>query len=410
MNETVRIFLDILRSALGGERPRRWEQLSLSQWQTLFHLAELHNVLPLFYESVYDQPSLADAQPLLADMKQRMRRQVIRQTLRTRDFLTLNQRLLEAGVTPLVVKGLVCRQLYPQPDHRPSSDEDVLILPEQFDRCHQVLTAFGLAAEGGFDHYEIPYRKEGSSLYIELHKSLFPPENDAYGHMNRFFAHVHDRAVSIQIQGQQVCTLGHTDHLLFLICHAFKHFLHSGFGIRQVCDIVLYANAYGREVDWHRILEDCRTIRAEKFAAAIFAIGRNYLVFDPRQAAWPDCWQQLEVDEVPMLMDLLMGGLYGDSSMSRKHSSSITLDAVAAQKAGKQAKSGLVVSVFPPAVKLEGRYPYLKKHPYLLPLAWCSRLWSYGREIRGDRNNRAADALKIGSQRVELLRLYDIIE
>ena len=409
MNETIQTFLGILRAALKQETPCIKENMTAQEWQALFQLAGIHNVLPLFYEAVYRHPSLA-GQPLLQAVKQQVRHQVILQTMRTGEFLELNDKLQAAGVKPLVVKGIVCRDLYPQPDHRPSSDEDVLIPAEQFQLCHGVLTEFGMATQAPFDSYEIPYRKEGSPLYIELHKSLFPPENDAYGHMNRFFQQVHDRAAAVKIQGHMVYTLGPTDHLFYLICHAFKHFLHSGFGIRQVCDILLYATKYGKEVDWAQVLADCRAIRAEKFAAAIFAMGKHHLVFDAEAAHYPESWQQIEVDEVPMLQDLLSGGLYGDSSMSRKHSSSITLDAVAAQKAGRKAKSGLVVSVFPPKQKLERRYPYLKKHPYLLPVAWCSRLWNYGKETRHSQNNTAADALKIGSQRVELMKIYGIIE
>ena len=218
-----------------------------------------------------------------------------------------------------------------------------------------------------------------------------------------------ERAVGLEIQGSTVYTLGYTDHLFYLICHAFKHFIHSGFGIRQVCDIVLYANEYGSQVNWMQILEYCRMIRAEKFTAALFQIGRNYLVFDPDKADYPDAWRQIRVDELPMLMDLLSGGLYGDANMSRKHSSNITLDAVAAQKQGRKTKNGLLASVFPASSKIEGRYPYLKKHPYLLPVAWCSRLWTYSREIRHSRDNNAADALRIGSERIELMKAYGIL-
>ena len=217
--------------------------------------------------------------------------------------------------------------------------------------------------------FELPYRKEGSPLYIELHKQLFAPGSEAYGHMNRFFERVHERAVTMDIQGHRVYTMDPTDHLFYLLCHALKHFLHSGFGIRQVCDISLFANAYGDRVDWLEILENCKAIRAEKFAAAVFRIGSNHLVFDPEKAACPSVWAEIEVDELPMLTDLLSGGLYGDSSMSRKHSSSITLDAVAAQKTGGKTKNAWISSVFPSAAKLEGRYSYLKKHPHLLPVA-----------------------------------------
>ena len=35
--------------------------------------------------------------------------------------------------------------------------------------------------------------------------------------------------------------LAPTDHLLCLLCHAYKHFLYAGFGIRHVCDIGIFA-------------------------------------------------------------------------------------------------------------------------------------------------------------------------
>lgn len=108
-------------------------------------------------------------------------------------------------------------------------------------------------------------------------------------------------------------------HLFYLICHAFKHFLHSGFGIRQVCDIVLFANAYGKEIDWIRILQQCREIHADLFTAALFQIGQKYLTFDPSRAGYPQEWQEIQVDEQLMLDDLLEAGIYGDGTMSRKH-------------------------------------------------------------------------------------------
>lgn len=413
MDVTTKTFLSILKAALAGKQAEPDRETGPEEWQKLFHMAGIHNVLPMFYEAVYTAPSLRQADPTsLAAVKRRIRQQVMMQTLRTNDFLALNRQLQAAGIRPLVVKGIICRSLYPQPDHRLSSDEDVLIPAQQFDACHQVMTDFGMqTAESELSAaYEVPYRKDGSPLYIELHKHLFPPESDAYGDLNRFFEGVFDRAVPEEIQGNTVYTLGPTDHLFYLICHAFKHFLHSGFGIRQVCDIILYANAYGSRIDWMQVLNNCREIHADKFAAAIFQIGSNYLVFDPDRAAYPSAWRNIRVNEIPMLEDLLSAGVYGGADMSRKHSSNITLDAVAARKQGRKAKNAVLTSAFPPAAKLEGRYPYLKKHPWLLPVAWCSRLWTYSKETKNSQNNNAADALKIGSERIELMKEYGILK
>ena len=415
METTVNVFLSILKAALRGQRAELDREIPADEWEKLLKLASIHNVLPMFYEAVYASRSLQQANlPFLPAVKRQVRQQVMMQTLRTEEFLALNRSLQEAGIRPLVVKGIICRNLYPQPDYRQSGDEDVLIPEEQFDACHQALLDFGMYTTQAEDEwsaaYEVSYRKAGSSLYIELHKRLFPLESDAYGDMNRFFEGVFRRAIPETIQGNTVYTLAPGDHLLYLICHAFKHFLHSGFGIRQVCDIVLYANAYGSEIDWMVVLDRCRELNADKFAAALFRIGSNYLVFDMEKAGYPDAWRQLQVDEIPMLEDLLSAGVYGGADMSRRHSSSITLDAVAAQKQGRKAKHAALTSAFPPASRLSGRYPYLKKAPWLLPAAWASRLLHYFKETRSTDNNNAAASMRIASERIELMKEYGILK
>jgi hypothetical protein len=190
--------------------------------------------------------------------------------------------------------------------------------------------------------------------------------------------------------------------MLYLLLHAFKHFLHSGFGLRQVCDIALYANAYGGRIRWQQLLESCRQVRAERVSAAVFRIGEAYFGFDPHRAGYPDSWQTLEADEQPLLEDLLQGGVYGGATEERKRSSQVTLQA-AAGKGGSALKSAL----FPPRSSLSGRYPYLKKHPWLLPWAWLCRIVTYR---KGNRREDAQQSLRIGKERLQLLRLYGVTD
>ena len=410
LNVHDQYFLTILSAALRGRRADIPESFSIEDWNKLFRLAKIHQVLPLIYDAVHHIPLLQD--PAFAPVKQQMRRQIMLQTMKTHEFLELNRHLRGLELSPLVVKGLICRNLYPKPDYRASSDEDVLIPVRQFHRCHEAMESFGLLTDAtDLDGlYEVPYRRKNGNLYIELHKHLFAPENEAYGDLNRFFEDVFHRAVEEKIQGEGVLTLAPTDHLFFLICHALKHFLHSGFGIRQICDMILFAERYGSRIDWERILENCREIRAEKFAAAVFRIGENYLGFDAAAACYPESWHQMVVDEMPMLEDLLDSGIFGGAELSRKHSSTITLTAAAAQKQGTKGRSGVIASLFPPADVMKKRYPYLSKHPYLLPVAWGSRMVQYGKEMKKTRQNHAVDAIRIGNQRVALMKQYGILD
>ena len=404
MRSTDKWFLTILKAALAGQPLTEFGDITRQQWDELFQMAQVHKVLPLVYQTVYG----ALDPETNAQIRSRVRTTVMVQAMKTHEFLQLMEKLREADCEPMVVKGLVCRNLYPQPDLRPSSDEDLLIPEEKFADCCRVLGQFGMATDTPDEKlqevFEVPFRKKDSPLYLEVHKSLFDPDSEAYGHWNAFFENARERAV----YDGGVLTLSETDHLLYLICHAFKHFIHSGFGIRQVCDIVLYANAKGHLVDWTQIYDNCCKIHAEFFAAALFQIGEHYLGFHPVNAGYPDAWYSLAVDESDMLQDLLSAGIYGGATMSRMHSSNMTLDAVSADRQGKK-RNALKKSLFPSAQNLSGRYPYLEKRPWLLPVAWTSRILSYFQETKGKQDNSAAQALQIGNQRVELLRKYRVI-
>ena len=144
--------------------------------------------------------------------------------------------------------------------------------------------------------------------------------------------------------------------------------------------------------------------------AALLRIGEKYLTLDPDRACLPAVWTDAEIDETLMLQDLLDSGIYGGSDLSRKHSSAITLDAVAAQKQGRRAKTGIMVSLFPPLQTMQARFPYLKKCSWLLPVAWAQRIILYAGEIRETPDNSAADSLKIGKERIEMMRVYGIIK
>lgn len=405
-------FLHTLKTALLGGQLKETE-LTVRQLEDIADLALQHKVLPLIFNVIHGLPELSGTE-FLTKLRWQSRQQVILQTQKSYDFLQLYEALREAGVTPLVVKGIICRSLYPQPDQRPSSDEDLLIQPDQFALCHQVLIQQGMRTDATplqlETDYEIPYHSNTSPLFIELHKHLFPPESEAYGDLNRFFDKAFENATQETLNGITIATLAPTDHLFYLIVHALKHFLHSGFGIRQVCDIILYANTWGHWVDWAKLMAQCEQIRAVYFAAAIFRIGWNDLVFDPEKACYSQQWQQVQVLEENLLRDILLGGVYGSTSMSRQHSSSITLNAVVSSKQDRKAGNALLGSLFPPARMLKNRYPWLKKNPWLLPFAWASRILHYGAETRRTANNSAEEALKIGNERIALLEEYGIIQ
>ncbi|WP_426350912.1 nucleotidyltransferase domain-containing protein [Alloiococcus sp. CFN-8] len=406
-------FLDAIKAHTLGEKVYWTEVITFEEWLQLFNVAAIHKVIPMFYEAVYDCTSYKIFKEQLDKIiKVEVQRQVYFQALKTSDFLVLYKHLSDVGIKPLVVKGLICRNIYPMPDHRASGDEDLFIPKEQFNLCHEAMLSYGMQViddKSIEDSYEVSYRNRYQ--YIELHKNLFPEHSEAYGEFNDIFKHVFDNFIEEEIQGVKVRTMEYTDHLMYLICHAFKHFLHSGFGVRQLCDIIVYSNTYGAKINWNRLLEDCRKIKADIFTAALFDIGKKYLGFSPKKACYIEEWRNIYVDSQDLLSEILNSGVYGDSTMSRKHSSNITLNAVISDKKGKKSKFYVLKTVFPDSKSLSGRYSYIKKYPFLLPVAWAQRIFKYKKEIskRGSENS-VSESIKIGNDRIELLRKHGIIK
>lgn len=402
MKQADSLLLRALRAALRDETMDWDGAVTEEDWFAMMHRAESHKLLPLVFQAVYKCKAASTMPRELKVRCQGASIQIVAlQTRKTVAFYPVLEALVRAGVKPLVVKGITCRELYPRPDYRISSDEDILIPPEQFQLCHRVLTQLGFSTEDPEDpSYELSYRDESGIMYLEIHRSLFPEESTAYGNLNRFFREAGDRAV----EQRGVPTLHPTDHVLYLILHAYKHFLHSGFGLRQVCDLILYANAYGPQIDWAYILNCCRQVRAEKFAAALFRIGWTYLDFSLKDSQYPVEWQSVLVNEEQLLEDILDSGIYGSAQRDRVHSSNITLEAVSARNQGKQ-PSTLLQNVFPSLAVMERKYPYLREKPLLLPVAWTDRILKYSRSTAS-----ASDTIRIGKERVELLKRYGILD
>lgn len=391
-------FLYIAKSAIsGGDLPAE-----KADWPAIFTLANQQKLLPVLFETVRKMPAAEENTAVFAVTKQQVIGQVLNQTVRSAEFADLYRKLRKAGLRPIVVKGQLCSRLYPLRDHRISADDDLYIPDAEFMACHEQLLANGLTTDTPADELptadEVSYTKNGSPLYIELHRHLFDSSEDAHDELNHFFTDINP----VEMDG--LLAMPPHEHLLYLILHAYKHFVRSGIGLRQFCDIGLWAREYHDEIDWQCLHDQCASVHAATFAAAAFCVARAYLGIEfDLPAPW-----NASVDVEPLLHDTLCGGVYGSNDYTRLHSSTVTLNAVKASRTGE--KSSVLSTVFPKREYLERRYPYLKKRPYMLPVAWVQRIAHYASEKQSGAGSSASGSIKLAKERIELMKQYDIMD
>lgn len=402
------VMLTLIRTALEKKADHPDPGLTPEEWDNLFNLASEQEILPLILDICIRDTSLK-AMPK-EEYRQWQQRAIAissRQIVQTNEFLTLILHAQAQGLNPVILKGIVCRNLYRKPMLRPSVDEDLLIPPQDAGVWHYFLLSEGLSAdEPDTDREkadELSYHKENSPTYIELHKALFSESSEAYGDLEVLFRGVFERTVEVQIEDVTLRTLAPTDHFLYLLCHAYKHFLHAGVGIRQVADMALFANAYGDDIDWEYVFTSCQKVHIDTFAAALLQIAHRHLTLK----SVPAPFSRIQVDEDPLLEDILSGGLYGMADIDRAHSGNMTLEAVAANREGRKER-GVLRSLFPGKKYLQNHFSYAKKYPVLLPAAWAQRIISYLRRDGKDRRN-PGQSIQIGRERIELLKKYGII-
>ncbi|MBR3241266.1 MAG: nucleotidyltransferase family protein [Parasporobacterium sp.] len=421
MKNVDSVFLSVFMQALKPQLNSQDPELTADGWKAVLSRADEHSILPLVCDKIFDFKSfrLLDSSVRKAYQENAVR-QTIRQIEQEKDFLTFLLFAQENGYDPIVIKGLTIRHLYAHPFLRPSVDEDLLINSGQAVPFHQTILEYGFEADApdadipGAD--ELGYHKPDSPSYIELHKHLFSTGSGILGDFNQFFENYSDRTVRVQIEDVSVRTLAPTDHLLYLILHAFKHFVHSGIGIRAVCDIGLFAEHHASDIDWEHVRSGLEEVHAFDFARGLFRIAQLHLLPDAAFYCCISDWKIEEIDTEPLLDDILSGGVHGNSSLERLHSSNITLNAIENDRkessAGQGFLSTAIHSVFLPLGKMSVHYPYLKKAPFLLPAAWIQRIGKYLQERKAagkGGKNTAAGSIRLGRSRVELLKKYGII-
>lgn len=406
LTRTEQMLLQAIKAALCGAQVD-WTDVSAQEFDEMMRLALQHKLQPLVLQAIYDCPA-AKAWPKLEENRQRAKAQVVAQAAKTEEFLSLYQAFCDAGCQPLAVKGILCRELYPNGDLRQSGDEDLFAAPQKFSACCKVLRENGFVPMGQADidtADEIGWHKQGSLLRVELHRSLFSQKTEAVKDLQKFFAGSFEAQKTYRIKnGNSVSAMSEHDHLLYLIMHAYKHFIRSGFGVRQVCDIGLWAKTYRDEIDWSRLFRQCEQAKVLKFAKAVFLIAQREFSAAPEL---PEPWTQVEADPVPMLKDLLTAGIYGSADQNRAHTASVTQNSVSAQKRNR--RGSFLKSVFPPKSAMQQDYPVLQKHGILLPIYWVKRLFTYRKELGQNKTQGIAQTVKIANERKKLLQLYDIL-
>lgn len=369
--------------------------------QVVFSHAIKHNVLPLCYENLNNIQGFEGEK--YTRLEQRVLSTVFSQTKRTANFKKIYNILLQAGLKPLVIKGIICRNLYGELcDHRPSGDEDILVKKDEYFRIAEILQANGYIPEEVVNEKMLSGKQEitfknPNGLNIEVHLNIIGTENKSRRAMNEYFKNPFEKAVAVEIDGQTYFTLNCTDHYIYLFYHVFKHFAMTGIGVRQILDMFKFGSRYKDDIDWDRVNEAIEAVGAGKLYGDVLETGRLYWGFEFENkfgVSFPE----------KLIEDMFSAGAYGNDTMEQVGSK---VKVLAAMDSG--GKHSTIRSVFPTLEAMREYYTVLYSHPYLLPVMWVFRIVRYVFRSKTGKTYNVLKSDSIADKKIQLLRDYEII-
>ena len=380
------------------------------EWNKILKLAEYHNVYSIVFEQAAKCSDFADSPNYDKYIMMKATAQIAFQANRTAAFLELYRRFSENGIYPIVMKGIVCRQLYGKLcDHRPSGDEDILVKKDDYPAAKLVLDSCGysseesenLSADELNELQEVSFYNSKTKLYIELHINPMGKRNESQQRMNDCFTDVFDNGIDMDINGVTIRTMNHTNHFLYLILHAFRHFTLGGLGIRQVLDILLFKQQYDATIDFEYIVNTLKKYNALLFYSDLIHLGNIYLKFKQDAPCEPNCPESL-------IDDIIQSGVFGNATQSQRTAQQMTYAAIANQSSNGKMRT-FFRTVFPSRKQMISKHPELQKKPWLLPIRWIQRFGRFFSHSKKSDGNLAKESMEISKKRIELLKKYKIL-
>ena len=397
MDIQVSNFLKILKVFFEEKK-----EISLDKpvdWDLLSKIARKQNILPLFFEAASNIEDYVYASVYVKDQLDTFA-MVAAQIQRSSAFADIYEKIAKQGINPIVLKGIVCRQLYGEfGEHRPSSDEDILVEIKDFYKVQEILEQEGYVCdipdvtEKKLTQLQVvSFHNLEQKLTLEVHTNIIGKENEERAQMNDFFRNVHEHGQRVWVYGTEFKTLEPTEALLFLILHAYKHFQNRGVGIRQAMDILLYYKAYKDKISMKYLQNALKTYKAENFWMDILYIGNQYLGLTEENPEMTCCPEEL-------LQDMISVGVFGKEGKTDYVAARVNL---AAQDGSNRLRKAL----FPSKQTLVSGRPYLAEKPWLLPVVWVERWIKFLRYTGKDVWKISREILEKSSVRMDIIKKY----
>jgi hypothetical protein len=371
MNKNEKMLIQLLNYAINNNNEFDINPKDLN-WKYIIEESHAHNIYPLLYPVI---KNLSLPEYISYEIKQKWKVT----TLST--ALYLNKQMIQLGkvfkkfneqnIPVIGLKGIFLRDYYPYPDLRTMADADILVHKKDIINVQALLIDLGYTQKNETTPAHIVFTHKQYNP-IEVHWSL--ADNRYIEEVTKFESQIWPSTVKRRLGEAEILCLCIEDFLIHLLIHMAVHMRSGGFGLRQICDIIVFFRSEGYKIDWVSFSMKIKEINIEKFTSSIFdacSIMFNLELSSKFKTIFPN-----KKYTKMLIKDIFNSGVFGRKSLDRVYGNNL-LNAEIVFKSKNPSKMRNVINLIcPPVNTMSNDYSYAKRYRILTPVAWIHHLFS----------------------------------
>lgn len=369
-------------------------QLSDSDWWNLIKLAQNHNVLSIIAENeVFIDNCNHEQKQYIFDETNK----IVMRNYRLLWLASKYQKILnDAEIESVLIKGFATAIYYDVPEVRKSGDIDILIMDKnKIDKAIYVLLSKGLKyvdKQHSSHHIELVNDR---GITVELHQTLAEHFDN-----KRMDNQLQNIVKSYKEHIERVSFLGNTLYIpsdgynaFSLIVHMLQHYLRAGFGLKLLCDWVVFWNRSINDTEKEQFMYQIKQLHMETFVSAITSICVRYLGLSKEKVSFMMNEKQDKTLLYAIIMDIIEAEEFGYSDKNRM----VVL---------RDSKINSLIREFHHQMIIN--YPKMSHYIVLWPVLWVCTLLVFLRNNKKVRHTSTFHILKNASKRSQIRKRMEV--
>lgn len=275
---TEQLFFELLRAGL-WEREARLKQLEDADFDIVYRLAEEQSVVGIIAAGLNQVENSKLSQEIVLQIVGEAL-QIEQQNTSMNKFIgLLVNKLREADIYTLLVKGQGTAQCYERPLWRACGDVDLFLSEDNYDKAKKLLTVIATTVEVesvASKHLGMTIDEWVVELHGKLYSSLSPRINKVLRKIkdDTFYG---GNVRSWNNGGVPVFLLAAENDVIYTFTHYLGHFYKGGIGLRQICDWCRLLWTYREKLDYEFLESRIKQMRLRSEWRAFGAFAVEYL-------------------------------------------------------------------------------------------------------------------------------------